>query len=75
MTFRKREGLVPSRKICILDGQPVCPRSSRKLRCPCDEVTYCSEACQKHHWVIHKMTCKHFAEKEREKEREKPEKK
>mmetsp|Transcript_14763 Transcript_14763/g.32075 ORF Transcript_14763/g.32075 Transcript_14763/m.32075 type:complete len:398 (-) Transcript_14763:157-1350(-) len=52
-----------SRKICIMDGQSMCPRSGRKLRCPCDEVTYCSQACQKHHWVIHKMTCKVFKTK------------
>eukprot|EP00553_Chaetoceros_curvisetus_P007331 CAMPEP_0204620290 /NCGR_PEP_ID=MMETSP0717-20131115/6362_1 /ASSEMBLY_ACC=CAM_ASM_000666 /TAXON_ID=230516 /ORGANISM="Chaetoceros curvisetus" /LENGTH=278 /DNA_ID=CAMNT_0051634449 /DNA_START=529 /DNA_END=1365 /DNA_ORIENTATION=+ len=52
-----------SKKICIMDGQPVCPRSSRKMRCPCGEVTYCSTACQKYHWTIHKMTCKHHAKK------------
>lgn len=47
-----------NKKICIMDGLPVCPRSGRKLRCPCQEVTYCSKACQKQHWMIHKMTCK-----------------
>mmetsp|Transcript_31241 Transcript_31241/g.93621 ORF Transcript_31241/g.93621 Transcript_31241/m.93621 type:complete len:376 (-) Transcript_31241:131-1258(-) len=47
-----------NRKICIMDGQPMCPRSGRKLRCPCNEVTYCSKGCQRHHWTIHKMTCK-----------------
>ena len=52
-----------SRKICIMDGQPICPRSGCKLRCPCNEVTYCSKACQKHHWVIHKMTCKDYKAK------------
>lgn len=56
-----------SRKICILDGQPVCPRSGEKMRCPCNEVTYCSKACQKHHWSIHKMTCKVHAEKKKAK--------
>ena len=54
-----------SKKICIMDGQPVCPRSGRKLRCPCNEVTYCSKGCQVHHWTIHKMTCKVQLEKER----------
>ena len=52
-----------NRKICIMDGKSMCPRSGRKLRCPCDEVTYCSKACQTHHWVIHKMTCKVFKAK------------
>lgn len=52
-----------SKKICIMDGQPMCPRSGRKLRCPCNEVTYCSKACQVHHWTIHKMTCKVQLEK------------
>ena len=52
-------------KICILDGQPICSRSGRKLRCPCNEVTYCSKACQKHHWPIHKMTCKAHSKKKK----------
>jgi len=56
-----------SRKICIMDGQPVCPRSGRKLRCPCNEVTYCSKACQTHHWTIHKMTCKARAKAKKDK--------
>lgn len=60
-----------------MDGRPVCPRSSKKMRCPCNDVTYCSTACQKQHWMIHKMTCKWQAKKEVEKakkEREKHEK-
>ena len=61
-----------SRKICILDGRAVCPRSSKKLRCPCNEVTYCSKACQKHHWMIHKMTCKvHAKNQEKNKAKKK----
>ena len=52
-------GITINRKICILDGQAMCPRNSKKMRCPCNEVTYCSRACQKHHWTIHKMTCTH----------------
>lgn len=64
-----------NRKICIMDGQSwrakgqvvMCPRSGRKLRCPCDEVTYCSKPCQVHHWAIHKMTCKVQAKKEKAK--------
>eukprot|EP01083_Nonionella_stella_P280607 954586_1 len=46
-----------SNKVCIMDGFPVYPRSSKKMRCPCNEV-YCSVACQKQHWMIHKMGCK-----------------
>jgi hypothetical protein len=58
------------RKICIMDGMAMCPRSGRKLRCPCNEVTYCSPVCQKHHWTIHKMTCKtHIAQKKAKAER------
>jgi len=63
-------GVRINKKICIMDGQPMCPRNSKKLRCPCNEVTYCSTACQKYHWTIHKMTCK-FHSKKKEKELEK----
>lgn len=56
-----------SRKICIMDGQHDCPQSGRKLRCPCNEVTYCSKECQLRHWAIHKMTCKHHLEKKNKK--------
>jgi len=56
-----------SRKICILDGMAVCPRSATKMRCPCNEVTYCSKVCQEHHWKIHKMTSTWHAEKQRKK--------
>lgn len=56
--FQEGANIHINRKICILDGQAVCPRSGRKLRCPCNEVTYCSKDCQLHHWTIHKMTCK-----------------
>ena len=45
----------------------MCPRSGRKLRCPCNEVTYCSTVGQRHHWAIHKMTCKAHAEKKKKK--------
>jgi len=62
-----------SKKICIMDGQPVCPRTSKKMRCPCDEVTYCSTACQKFHWTIHKMTCKYHAKRKEEKLKKKME--
>jgi hypothetical protein len=55
-----------NQKICIMDGQSMCPRSGRKLRCPCNEVTYCSKGCQKHHWTIHKMTCKAHAKTKKE---------
>jgi hypothetical protein len=58
-----------NRKVCIMDGLPVCPRTGRKLRCPCNEVTYCSKECQVHHFPIHKMTCKHYAEKQRAKKK------
>jgi hypothetical protein len=61
--FMKAANIHINSKICIMDGLPVCPRSGRKLRCPCGEVTYCSTACQKHHWTIHKMTCKNHAQK------------
>jgi hypothetical protein len=53
-----QEDMPINQKICIMDGQSMCPRSGRKLACPCQEVTYCSSVCQKHHWKIHKMTCK-----------------
>lgn len=69
--FQQEENIPNSnRKICILDGQAVCPRSGRKLRCPCNEVTYCSKDCQLHHWTIHKMTCKvhHLAKAKKKKE-------
>ena len=56
-----------NRKICIMDGQAICPRSGRKLRCPCNEVTYCSKDCQVYHWTIHKMTCKVQLEKAKKK--------
>jgi len=65
--FQNDNNMNINRKICILDGQPMCPRTGRKLRCPCNEVTYCSKDCQKHHWTIHKMTCKVQLEKEKKK--------
>lgn len=65
--YMKNANIQINRKICIMDGLPVCPRSGRKLRCPCGEVTYCSTACQKQHWTIHKITCKVHAEKIRAK--------
>lgn len=43
--------------LCILDGTPVCARTGKKLRCPCQTVTYCSKVCQRHHWTIHRMGC------------------
>ena len=45
------------RDVCILDGQPMCKRTGKKLKCACRDVTYCSKECQHHHWKIHKMTC------------------
>lgn len=63
--FMKDAGITINSKMCIMDGQPVCQRSGRKLRCPCNEVTYCSEACQRHHWTIHKMTCKTLTKKKK----------
>jgi hypothetical protein len=39
-----------NRKICILDGRPGCTRTGWILQCACLKVTYCSAACQKHHW-------------------------
>lgn len=71
--WNKSNGIRISRKICIMDGQAVCPRTSQKLRCPCEEVTYCSRACQRYHSHIHKMDCKYHAEK-RKKNAEKAEK-
>jgi len=56
-----------NRKICIMDGQSMCPRSGRKLLCPCNEVTYCSKGCQRHHWTIHKMTGKAHAKSKKDK--------
>eukprot|EP00985_Skeletonema_marinoi_P005686 scaffold2468_cov133-Skeletonema_marinoi.AAC.8 len=67
--FMKESGIHINSKICIMDGQSMCPRSGRKLRCPCNEVTYCSEACQRHHWTIHKMTCKALAKKKKKKKK------
>ena len=64
--YLKDSNIHISRKVCIMDGHPVCPRSSQKLRCPCKDVIYCSKACQKHHWTIHKMTCKHAKKEKRE---------
>lgn len=46
-----------NKKICVMDGHPVCPRLGIKFRCNCEEVMYCSLACQKHHWPIHKIDC------------------
>lgn len=66
-TFQEGANINISRKICIMDGQSMCPRTGRKLRCPCNEVTYCSKACQRHHWTIHKMTCKAQLTKEKKK--------
>lgn len=65
--YWKEEDIHINSKICIMDGQSMCPRTGRKLRCPCNEVTYCSTVCQRHHWVIHKMTCKAHAEKKKKK--------
>lgn len=65
--FREDANIHINRKICILDGQPICPRSGRKLRCSCNEVTYCSENCQRHHWPVHKITCKFQLEKAKKK--------
>jgi hypothetical protein len=73
--FLKDSNIYISRKVCIMDGHSVCPRSSRKLGCPCKEVIYCSEECQKHHWKIHKMTCKHAKEKKEQKEKDAKKKK
>jgi hypothetical protein len=56
--FQEDANIHINRKICILDGQAMCPRSGRKLRCPCNQVTYCCKDCQLHHWAIHKITCK-----------------
>jgi len=72
--YMKDSNIRISKKICIMDGHPVCPRSSKKLRCPCDEVTYCSTACQKYHWKIHQMTCKWNAKKKEKKAKAKKEK-
>jgi len=44
------------------------------VACPCNEVTYCSVAYQKHHWMIHKMTCKVHAKKKQEKSKAKKKK-
>jgi len=55
-----------NKKMCIMDGQSMCPRSGRKLRCVCDEVTYCSSVCQQAHWPIHRMTCNSKAKKDKE---------
>lgn len=65
--WQSSNGIYVSKKICIMDGKAVCPRNSRKLRCPCEEVTYCSKQCQQVHWSIHKMTCKFQAEKKKKK--------
>lgn len=27
------------------------------LRCGCYDVSYCSKACQKQHWLLHRLTC------------------
>lgn len=68
--FQKDANMQVNRKICILDGQVMCPRSGFKLRCPCNEVTYCSKICQKYHWTIHKMTCKvHLAKAKKKKDK------
>ena len=74
------DGVHINRKICIMDGQILqtgrpCPRTGRKFRCPCGEVTYCSKDCQVHHWQIHKMTCKVQLEKEEKKRKKKAENK
>lgn len=74
--FNEKNGIFISRKVCILDGQPMCPRAGKKMRCPCDEVTYCSKVCQKHHWMIHKMTCKwHLENQEKKKAKKEKQKK
>lgn len=69
--FMRESGIHINSKICIMDGQSMCPRTGRKLRCPCNEVTYCSEICQRHHWTIHKMTCKAHAKKKKTKKKPK----
>ena len=64
---KTQKGMRINKKICIMDGQPICPRlPGRKLRCACDEVTYCSLACQKYHWTIHSMTCKSKVKKDKQ---------
>ncbi len=63
----KAMGIYINHKMCIMDGLPECPRSGKKMRCPCHEVTYCSKTCQKYHWPIHKITCKDYEEKQRKK--------
>ncbi|EJK69843.1 hypothetical protein THAOC_08860 [Thalassiosira oceanica] len=43
-TFFKGINMPSNKKICIMDGMACCPRSGRKMSCPCNEVTYCSRS-------------------------------
>ncbi len=43
--------------LCVFDGRPECKKTGKKLRCPCQTVTYCSKECQKLHWKSHKFEC------------------
>lgn len=42
-------------------------RSLKMKQCPCKTVSYCSEACQRDHWPIHKKSCAIHAKKKKKK--------
>ena len=48
----------------VRSGQRVCAKcmafrlgSGRMMRCPCHQVYYCSRACQKADWKVHRVVC------------------
>ena len=54
-------------------GQHICAKcltyklgSGKMMRCPCREVFYCCEECQKKDWKVHRLVCG-FAEKKNKK--------
>ena len=42
-------------------------QSLKMKQCPCKMVYYCSEACQRNHWPIHKISCSCSTKKKKEK--------
>jgi hypothetical protein len=51
----RRDVSVENKYSCVTCNRVI----TRKLRCSrCKKVAYCSEACQKRHWKVHKKDCK-----------------
>eukprot|EP01062_Namystynia_karyoxenos_P071104 TRINITY_DN6651_c0_g1_i1.p1 TRINITY_DN6651_c0_g1~~TRINITY_DN6651_c0_g1_i1.p1 ORF type:complete len:813 (+),score=260.83 TRINITY_DN6651_c0_g1_i1:314-2440(+) len=43
--------------MCGKYGKELAQSGSRLRPCPCREVLYCNQVCQRSHWVVHKYVC------------------